>query len=277
MGDDNNHNLGCDSGVCRPKTASLNSETSDRNNSSSDSNDQKNLKIRIDIISDTMCPWCWVGKRNMEFALREIPEPIEANVHWLPFFLDKDLAEEGTLTEEYYLKNYGDAQTGERMKQPLTQAGKPTGIDFTEYCKVTHFRPTIRSHRLIEYADQHGKQDEMAEQLFCMFCEEGKPLNSIPHLIEAAQKLGFNKDHVQAYLESKTNEKQIFDLADSVRDLANGVPTFIFTLPDHEDVRYTFSGAASPEEFQTVFEKLIMHKKRLERLEKTNKNPTKKS
>jgi len=228
----------------------------------------------FDIVSDTMCPWCWVGKKNLEFTLKETPEDVDIkNINWLPYFLDLTLSEEGTSTEEYYQKNYGDARAGERMKPLLISEGRKAGIDFTTYFNITHFRPTLRSHRLIEYAKQNGKQEEMVEALFRMYCEEGKALNDISALTQVAERIGLNGSNVRAYLQSKSNEQQVLELARSVRgDHSHGVPTFIFSLCDHKDVTYTLSGAQPPEVFTNVLEKLVAHKKRLKRLDQTKKD-----
>ena len=234
------------------------------------------VRVCVDVISDTMCPWCWVGKRNLELALRgaATAEGIEADVNWLPYFLDRDLddGDEGTPTEDYYLKNYGDSQAGERMKLRLVPEGSKVGIDFSKYCEVSRFRPTIRSHLLIDYAKRNGKQDEVVEALFRMFCQEGKALNDVENLVEVAERAaGLDGNEARAYIESESNRRRIYELAESVEDLADGVPTFIFYLRDHHEgggPRYTLGGSQSPEAFRAVLEKLAVHQKRLDRLDK---------
>lgn len=231
------------------------------------------LRIKIEILSDTMCPWCWVGKRNLEVALEEYnnhknrhhhddrTRRIRADVEWLPYFLDADLAEEGgTPVGEYYAKNYGDAQAGERMKPHLSRAGAAVGLDFTNYNHdVTRFRPTIRSHRLIHYVKttRREKLDDMVEEIFHMFNVRSGHLNSIDHLVEAAGRVGLDREDVRSYLSTDQDEDDVFDLADEIRYLAEGVPTFIFTRLDRPDVTpLAFSGARPPDDFRRVFERL---------------------
>ena len=138
---------GCDDGVCVPKNAAKKADASVE--SASTTNQRSSTHIKIDIISDTMCPWCWVGKRNLEEALRCNPN-VTADVTWFPYFLDRNLPETGKRVRDYYRDNYGDAMAGERMKPALVQAGKKCGIDFeSHYVHMERYRPTIKSHRLV--------------------------------------------------------------------------------------------------------------------------------
>jgi predicted DsbA family dithiol-disulfide isomerase len=267
----------CEDGVCRPgekqqpETAPKESMLGTDTTANTATTKTGVLNISIDIISDTMCPWCWVGKRNMELALKDHPE-INAEINWLPFFLDRNLPEEGKLVEDYYRDNYGDVNAGNNMKSPLVKAGNKVGIDFdTHYNKITHYRPTIRSHRLIEYAQRQGKQDEMVEELFRMYYHNsGKYLNSIPDLVEAAQNVGLkggadtdtdtNTDltGVQAYLESDQGEAEVDELAKKVLPMVQGVPTFLFKRSDKPNMTpLTFSGGQPPHMFELAFENLL--------------------
>ena len=247
------NNGGCEDGVCRPKgSASTSQGTYDAKFGNSST--AKNI-LKVDIISDTMCPWCWVGKRNMEKALEDTPD-IQPEINWLPFFLDKNLPEEGKPVEEYYIGNYGDPKVGEKMKPHLVMAGKKAGIDFEKsYVKTTHLRPTIRSHRLIEYAKRQGKQDEMVEELFRIYFEEGKHLNSIEHLTESAKKVGL-EGNVEEYLKSDQDEKEVFEEAAKMKSHAQGVPTFLFSMPE-KNLFFTFSGGQPPEAFKKVFQTFL--------------------
>ena len=245
---------GCDDGVCRPKGATANASVDLKGLPTAGKTSKS--KLKIEIISDTMCPWCWVGKRNLEKALRETPE-IEVEIDWLPFFLDKTLPEpDGKPVEEYYIRNYGDPKVGERFKPHLVKAGEKCGIDFaTHYIHLTHYRPTIRSHRLITLAKRQGKQDPMVEELFRMYYEGGKHLNSIEHLTEAARKVGLEGD-IEGYLTSDQDEKEVYEEAERYQKYASGVPTFLFSMPE-KNLRYSFSGGQPPEAFKNVFQSFL--------------------
>lgn len=244
-----NSNASCEDGLCRPLSGiGAQASSAEPVNTCVDGS----KRIKVEIISDTMCPWCWVGKRNLEKALDEMPE-IEVDINWLPYFLDKDLPEGGKPVSEYYLGNYGDARAGDRMKPALVAAGKRCGIDFeTRYIHMTHYRPTIRSHRLIQLAKRFKKQDAMVEELFKMYYEEGKHLNSVEHLMEAAKRVDLDDVDVKEYLTGKDDEAEVFEEASNIQHLAQGVPTFIFTKPGTEHY-HTFSGGQPPSAFKRVF------------------------
>ena len=261
---------GCEDGFCvRPSQNPppvVKTDMSDRGATSlvdsASHNVDNSKKIKIEIISDTMCPWCWVGKRNLEKALQNYEartnKKIDADINWLPFFLDRNLPEKGKPVKSYYMQNYGDPNVGERMKSPLVKAGKKCGIDFeTHFVNMTHYRPTVRSHRLIEYAKRQGKQDDMVEELFHMYYEEGKHLNCVKHLVDSATKVGLNGDDVRTYLESHEDDDEIDYVADQYKSQAEGVPTFIFTKPGDSKPYYKFSGGQPPSAFELVFDKII--------------------
>jgi predicted DsbA family dithiol-disulfide isomerase len=254
----------CDDGVCLPpgvqkkQQAVLSSDTAKDSTSTSNKNatstNNNTIRIQIDIISDTMCPWCWVGKRHLEDALRKEQDHIQAEIHWHPYFLDRRLPENGKLVKDYYRDNYGDEMTGERMKPHLIEAGRNCGIDFkTHYATMERFRPTIRSHRLIELAKQQDKQDMMVEELFRMFYEQGKHLNSVDDLVECAKVVGLEGD-IEAFLKGSEYEKEVDEAAAKWQPRAEGVPTFLFSRPDVPDQEpISLSGGQPPSAFLRVF------------------------
>ena len=251
---------------CRLCRSQQQANKTSRKNTFGDDTINKILEINVDVISDTMCPWCWVGKRNLEIALRRANTAhrrIVAHIDWLPYILDKDLDENGTPVYEYYQKNYGNAMAGEDMKASLVTAGRACGLDLERHYvnRVTHYRPTIRSHKLISYARRYRLQNEMVEELFDMFCVQGKHLNCVDHLIEAADKVvGLDNDDreiLRAYLESDQDEQEIYQHADEIKHLADCIPTFIFSLTnsrsDNVDA-LSFSGGQPPEDFLFAFD-----------------------
>lgn len=262
-GPTSNNGGACEDGVCRPGEKKQQADAAQESMLGTDitaaaaATKPGVLNIKIDIISDTMCPWCWVGKRNMEQALKDHPE-VNAEINWLPFFLARDLPEEGKLVKDYYLDNYGDAKAGDNMQPHLITAGRKVGIDFeTNFINMERYRPTIRSHRLIEYAQRQGKQDEMVEELFRMYYEGGKHLNSISDLVESAKHVGLDGDVVKAYLESDQGEAEVDATAKKFKPMAQGAPTFLFKRSDKPNMRpLTFSGGQPPHMFGVAFESL---------------------
>jgi len=146
--------------------------------------------INIDIVSDTMCPWCFVGKRQMEQAISLIQKTITAKfkITWLPYFLNPHIPEDGLTISEYIGRVYGNSRKLETMHQHLSATGKQVGINF----KISDDRkvfPTLHSHRLVEWAAKFNKQDEAMEMLFRSHFEEGKALNILTCLWMLHKKL----------------------------------------------------------------------------------------
>jgi predicted DsbA family dithiol-disulfide isomerase len=261
----------CDDGVCLPpgvpkkhQQATLSDTTANDKDSvrNTCNNNNNKIQIQIDIISDTMCPWCWVGKRHLEQALMMLEKEqqdhntirMQADIDWHPYFLDRHLPENGKKVQDYYRDNYRDEMAGERMKPHLIKAGRKCGIDFeTHYVTMDRYRPTIRSHRLIELAKQQHKQDEMVEELFHMYYEQGKHLNSVDHLVASAKAVGLEGD-MEAFLKGSEYEKEVDEAAAKWQPQAEGVPTFLFSrldVPSQEPI--SLSGGQPPSAFLGVF------------------------
>eukprot|EP01126_Amoeba_proteus_P037899 TRINITY_DN3928_c0_g1_i16.p1 TRINITY_DN3928_c0_g1~~TRINITY_DN3928_c0_g1_i16.p1 ORF type:complete len:168 (-),score=31.39 TRINITY_DN3928_c0_g1_i16:576-1079(-) len=113
--------------------------------------------VKVAIYSDTMCPWCFVGKRNFERAAQSFPQ-VRFEVEWHPFLLNTSIPKEGIALSDYFRKNHGRAINVNDIFQHLKAAGQRCGIDFKPTEKVF---PTIDSHRLIEYSKQKKKHEEV--------------------------------------------------------------------------------------------------------------------
>eukprot|EP01092_Planopodium_desertum_P001946 TRINITY_DN1308_c0_g1_i2.p1 TRINITY_DN1308_c0_g1~~TRINITY_DN1308_c0_g1_i2.p1 ORF type:complete len:215 (-),score=14.64 TRINITY_DN1308_c0_g1_i2:85-729(-) len=209
-------------------------------------------KISIDIVSDTICPWCYVGKKNLETALKKFPA-VDFQVTWHPFFLNPFLPEEGVTIEQYLGGRYGPgALTG--MMSRLDVVGKNVGIEFTHKSKIV---PTVRSHRLVKFAKSKGKQTETVEALFKAYFTDGKRINDLEVLGAVATTVGLDKEEAQKYLKehegSAEIEKEIDDYASKYK--IRGVPFFIIRSEDKKKEEI-LSGGQPPEVFAETISKL---------------------
>jgi len=216
--------------------------------------------INIDIVSDTMCPWCFVGKRFMEKAITQLQgtTAVKFKITWLPFFLNPHIPDTGLTIAEYMAKVYGNTNKLATVHQYLTTAGKQVGINFklSEDRKVY---PTLHSHRFVEWASKFGKQDEAMELLFREHFEEGKALNDFHMLISVAQKIGLDPLAAQAYLNSSENVAEIKQQDAKFKQGhrgVNGVPHFIIYKNGDNSHPQSLSGAQQPEAFLQVFKQL---------------------
>jgi len=227
---------------------------------------QNNLSVNdpvicVDVISDTMCPWCFVGKRNMEQAVSQFKQKSPATsfkITWLPFFLNPHIPNEGVTLQNYLSNVYGDTKRLEGMHKRLEAVGKQVGINFLldENRKIY---PTIHSHRLVEWAKGFDKQNEAMEELFKSHFEQGKSLNDIEMLSDVAEKIGLDRSDAKRYLLSDEKvsdiQKQDAMFKQGHRGV-NGVPHFIIYSGDKDSAK-SLSGAQPPEEFARIFQQLI--------------------
>jgi predicted DsbA family dithiol-disulfide isomerase len=217
------------------------------------------LALCIDIWSDNVCPWCFVGKRNLEAALQQAPD-VNAKISWHAFFLNVNA--EDTSTEpitEHLMRKYG-AMQGRNMAEALRQAGTRTGINFNENRYVHN---TIKSHRLVRLADVQNLQGPMIEAIFSSYFEGGVNLSDTAVLCDIASRVGVTG--AKEFLESKEEEEEV--LADYQQGVGrfkiSGVPYFVISQADDNSVdtgmksrAVVLSGAQPPEAFLQAFQKL---------------------
>lgn len=209
--------------------------------------------VPIDIVSDTICPWCFVGKRRLDKALalyrtRAGSDPVEFSVRWHPFYLGPPDGPVGDKLERYYAK-FGRARV-EAMVPQMEATGKLDGIAFS-YGGVTG--PTYLSHRLIDYVQRHEGPtvvDKVLEALFHRYFEAEGSIFTVPDLMSAVEHAGI-EDLAQAksYVEAEDGRRQVdAEVATAQRRGVNGVPDFTIG-------RYNVNGAQSPETLLAFLER----------------------
>jgi predicted DsbA family dithiol-disulfide isomerase len=209
--------------------------------------------VQIDVISDVVCPWCFIGKRHLEAALAAWREKYPARevpaVRWLPFQLNPDLPEGGMPRREYTERKFGGAQRAREIYARVAAAGRGAGIDFA-FDRIAVQPNTVDAHRLIHRAARDGKQDAMAEALFRNYFLEGADLTDAQTLADIAAAAGLDREPVAAYLAGEEDRALITNQDHHARAIGvQGVPFFIF------DQRYALSGAQPPEVILEVMEK----------------------
>lgn len=203
--------------------------------------------MRIDIFSDVICPWCFIGKRRLEKALALRPQP-DVKVHWRAFQLNPGMPEEGMERGAYLAAKFGGPEAAQRIYDTVGAAGRRTGVAFA-FDRIRRTPNTVAAHRLIRYADRMGRQDATVEALFRAYFLDGRLVGEKPVLAEIAGEVGLDPDAVREYLAGSEDTEAV--LAEDVyaRQLGiGGVPCFIV------DGRYALSGAQEPEAFLPVFD-----------------------
>jgi len=179
--------------------------------------------------------------------MKQVENKYNFEVKWLPFFLNPALPVEGVNKTEYYNKRFGSRFAN--MSQHLKAVGETEGIKFSYGGTIAN---TLNSHRLIEFADKYGKQDEVVNVLFRNYFEEEKNLGSIDVLADAAKESGLDRDKVVQLLKSDELKEEVLQKIAKAQgeDGVDGVPFFIFNN------KFAFSGAQEPSTFLSVFSKL---------------------
>ena len=202
------------------------------------------MAFQIDVISDVVCPWCFIGKRNLERALEmwRADHPDDAPVvRWHPFQLNPQLPPGGVPRKEYLEMKFGGPDRAKEIYSRVIAAGKRAGIDFA-FDSIAVQPNTIDAHRLLNLAGEHGSQDAMSEALFRRYFLEGADLSNRETLADIAQSVGLDRDETVAYLASDSDRALIEEQDRRARSIGvEGVPFFIFNQ------QVALSGAQPPE------------------------------
>ncbi|RMD61364.1 MAG: DsbA family oxidoreductase [Alphaproteobacteria bacterium] len=201
----------------------------------------------LDIFSDTICPWCFIGKRRLERALRERPQP-GLHIRWRAFQLNPDMPPEGMDRQRYLELKFGGAANAKAVYDQVRAAGESEGIPFA-FERIARTPNTVDSHRLIRFAERLGRQDDVVEALFTAYFLNGKDIGDRDVLTTVAASAGLNADEVHAFLASDAEVEGVrAEDATARRAGINGVPCFVF------NGAYALAGAHPPEVLFQLFD-----------------------
>jgi predicted DsbA family dithiol-disulfide isomerase len=193
----------------------------------------------IDVVSDVICPWCFLGKRRLDAALARLDD-IDVFVRWRPFMLDATIPPEGLNRQDYMLAKFGP----ERLKtihDPLIAAGEELGVPYN-FDAITRTPNTLDAHRLIRWAHTVERQHETAERLFMAYWSEGQDVSDRDVLARCAGEVGINAAQIRELLDTAQDvEETKAEIAHATNIGVTGVPTFILGQS------YALVGAQSPE------------------------------
>jgi len=192
--------------------------------------------MRIDIFSDTTCPWCFLGKRRFELALARRPQ-YEPRVTWRPFELNPDLPSEGVDRTWFLATRIGDQERFAETQKTLTELGAIVGI-YYRFDLIARVPNTRRSHLLIAHAARAGLQSQVKERLMRAYFEEGCDIGDTEQLVRLGVEAGLSEFETRRTLVLRAGQDAIVAAERHAAGLGlTGVPTFIF------DGQYTISGA----------------------------------
>ena len=196
--------------------------------------------LTIDVVSDVVCPWCFVGKRRLEKALALVPD-VPTEIHWRPYQLAPDLPPEGKPRRQYMLDKFGDPERIRQIHERLTGIGAEEGIAF-DFDRIAVAPNTLNAHRLILWARSPDIQGRVVEALFTAFFVEGRNLADDEELIAIGAACGLDASLLAELFPTDADvERTQREYASAQRIGVTGVPFFIVAG------RYGIAGAEAPE------------------------------
>jgi predicted DsbA family dithiol-disulfide isomerase len=199
--------------------------------------------IKIEIVSDVVCPWCYIGKRRLERAIHSLSGEIDFEIIYLPFELNPSLPEAGVDQKEYLVQKFGGEDRYRQITRHVTKVAAEEGLTFN-FDKQKIAPNTREAHRLLWFARQFNRQPQLKEALMKAYFEDGTDLSKKENLISLALSCGLESRRTTAFLNSNEGMKELIELGNQnyARGIS-GVPYYII------NDRYGISGAQASQTF----------------------------
>jgi predicted DsbA family dithiol-disulfide isomerase len=212
------------------------------------------MSLQIDVFSDVICPWCFIGKRRLEKAIATMALRHSVRVRWLPFQLNPQMPKEGISRRDYRTKKFGSWERSQELDAKVIVVGETEGIHFA-FDRIERTPNTLDAHRLIWLADKHSVQFAVVEALFRAYFTEAREIGKCQTLIDVIAKAGLNSNEADDVLNGQDGLDSIKEAADIARRLGvDLVPFFIV------NGKLTFSGAQQPDAFLAAFRQVTESK-----------------
>lgn len=203
--------------------------------------------IQIDLFSDVICPWCFIGKRRLERALNQRSNS-DVDINWRAFQLNPDMPKNGMPRDHYLEAKFGGPDRAKTIYDNIRKTGETEGIEF-EFEKIQKTPNTVLAHRLISWSKDQKKSDLIVESLFKAYFYEGRDIGSLETLKEILEDSNIDTESFVRYAKSDEGIDQVAnDTRYAYSNGITGVPCFIF------DKKYSISGAQEPEAFFPLFD-----------------------
>jgi predicted DsbA family dithiol-disulfide isomerase len=196
----------------------------------------------LDVISDAICPWCWIGKRNLDAALGMLAEDgLHFKVRFRPFQLNPEMPAEGVDRREYRSAKFGSLEKSQELDRRVADAGRIAGLDF-RHDLMARTPNTLEAHRLIRLSGADGRQREVAEAIFQAYFQAGKDIGDTATLAALGVAAGMSDESLAAFSAGEAGRHEVLAEDEGYRQAGiSGVPSFVL------DRHLLFSGAMPPE------------------------------
>ncbi len=204
----------------------------------------------LDIISDPICPWCYIGKAKLDRALEAAPDhPFE--IQWRPFQLNPDMPSEGMDRREYLEWKFGGREGAIKVYGEIAKTAEATGLDIA-FEKIKRTPNTLNAHRLIRWAQVEEKQSQVVSQLFKRYFREGQDISDIDVLVDVATTVGMDGDLVRRLLDGDSDLAETIAEDKKAREMGvQGVPCFII------GASYAVQGAQNTDTWADIITEIV--------------------
>ena len=212
-------------------------------------------KLKIDIVSDVVCPWCVIGFINLQKAIKELKHQIEFEINWKPYELHPEIPQNGYDKKLYLQQKFGDLSGRQSPYKQIEEIGDSLGFEFN-FSKTERIPNTFNAHRLLWKAKREGLQTELSEALFKAYFTDGRDVGSVEVLSDIANEVGMDKEKIKKFLISKEGGQETADEEMSFIEKSIGaVPTYFINN------KYIIQGGQEPETFVSFLNKILMKEK----------------
>ncbi len=206
--------------------------------------------VKLDIISDPICPWCFIGKTHLDRALAQRPDH-PFSIEWHPFQLNPDMPAEGMGRRAYLETKFGGKEAAYNAYQPIVEHAKAAGVEI-EFDKIERTPNTLDAHRLIHWAGIEGRQIPVVSALFKAYFQEGRDIGNHEVLADIADGLGMDAALVLKLLASDADRDDIIARDKHSREMGvNSVPTFVVAS------QHAVPGAQGPDLWLKVIDEML--------------------
>lgn len=204
----------------------------------------------LDIISDPVCPWCYIGKARLDRALEARPNH-PFTVTWRPFQLNPDMPPEGAARKEYLEAKFGGPDGAARVYRQIEEVAQDTGLDI-DFDAIKRTPNTVNAHRLLRWAAVEGRQSLVANQLFHRYFKQGQDISDLETLTDIARTVGMDAEVTARLLAGDADREEVLEEDRHWREAGvTGVPTFIV------GGRYVVVGAQDTEFWQRAIDEIL--------------------
>lgn len=209
------------------------------------------LSIQIDVVSDVVCPWCYIGKHRLERALALAPD-VAVEVNWRPFFLNPWVPREGMSREDYLITKFGSVEAYKGISSRIKDAAAEEGLQYNPE-RVQRQPNTLDCHRLIHWTNSSGAAAAMKQRLMELYFRDGGDLTKLDVLVQAAADVGLDANEMRARLGTDADVDLVSAQATEASNKGiSGVPTYVFAR------QYAVSGAQPPEQLAAAIRQVSM-------------------